>query len=85
MLNKLAVTAAVIFLLIGSIILYGPISGPDTNQTGRILGGATLVSFGLMTLSLVFKDWLHWRRHYKNAHSRGHESMQQEESNSRPI
>ncbi len=73
MLNKLGVAAAVLFLLVGAILLYDPFSGADTNQTGRIIGGATLVSLGLMTLSLVGKDWWHWRRHYKNEHSRVHE------------
>lgn len=72
MLNKLVVTSAVLFLLTGGVLLFGPVSDLDTNQTGRLLGGATLVSLGLLTIVLVVKDWLDWRKHYKNPRWRGH-------------
>ena len=73
MLNKLGITAAIVFLIIGLTLLFDPFSGADTNQTGRILSGATLVSLGLMTFLLVGKDWWHWRRHYKNERGQVHE------------
>jgi len=67
MLNKLGLSLAFLFLLIGAFLLYGP----DTSETARLLGGATLVSLGLVTIWLVAKDWLDWRRDYKNVAKRG--------------
>ena len=73
MLNKLGIVSAVIFLLTGAVLLYGSVSGPDTSQTARLLGGATSVSLGLLAILLVVKDWLEWRRQYKIAGRRGHQ------------
>ena len=68
MLNKLGILFATLFVFAGLLLLHGPISGPDTTQTARLLGGAALVTFGSLTILLVFRDWLHWRKHYRNAH-----------------
>src|SRR5207249_11291969 len=56
MLISLKFTSAIISLLVGSFLLYSPVSGPDTNQVARLLGGATLVSLGLVTTLLTVKD-----------------------------
>jgi hypothetical protein len=72
MLISLRFTSAIISLLVGAFLLYSPISGPDTNQVARLLGGATLVSLGLVTTLLTVKDWLVWKRHYKNEGGRDH-------------
>jgi len=66
MLNMLSLSLAFLLLLIGAFFLYGLDSGPDTSQTVQLLGGAGLVSVGLVTILLVAKDWLHWRRLDKN-------------------
>jgi hypothetical protein len=70
MLYKVSLFLGLIFLLIGAFFLYDPVSGPDSIQTMRMLGGATLVSLGLITILLVAKDWLDWRRKSKNAPKR---------------
>jgi len=67
MLRPLGLSSACISLLIGVILLYSPVSRADTSQTVQILAGATFVSFGLVTIPLVVKDWVDRRRHYKNA------------------
>jgi hypothetical protein len=85
MLNKLGVICAVIFLLTGAFLLYGPASGPDPNQTGRILVGATLVSVSLVIILFVVKDWWHWRKHYKRIANPDHEWMPQEEPRRRVV
>lgn len=59
MLNRLGLVSAVIFILAGAVLLYDPMSGPDTSQTTRILAGATLVSFGLVMILVLMKDWLY--------------------------
>jgi hypothetical protein len=72
MLISLKFTSATIFLLVGVFLLDSPVSGPDTNQIALLLGGATLVSLGLLTTLLTVKDWLVWKRHYKNGGGRDH-------------
>ena len=44
MVNRLGIFSAVILVLCGAAFLYGPVSGPETSQTGRLLAGAVLVS-----------------------------------------
>lgn len=66
MLNPLGLFLAVIALLFGAFLLYDPVPGPVMTQTVRLLGGATLVSFGVLTILLIARDWLIWRRHHQN-------------------
>jgi len=66
MLNNKSVISAIIFLLLGAVLLYGSVSGSDASQTVRLLAGATLVTFGFLTLLLIAKDWLDWKRHNKS-------------------
>jgi hypothetical protein len=65
-LNKIGLITAIMFLLLGGLLLYGPVSGSDTTQTARVLAGASLVSLGFMTILLITRDWLNWKRLYKN-------------------
>jgi len=67
MLDKLGLSFAVVFLLLGSILLYDAFSKSDLTQTVRVIGGAVFLALGLVTLSLVAKDWSKWRKHYKDA------------------
>ncbi len=71
-LNTRIITSAVVFLLLGMLLLYGPVLRQDANQTAQLLGGATLVAFGLLTILLIVRDWLDWKRHSKNAGRRDH-------------
>jgi len=67
MLDKLGLSFAVVFLLLGSILLYGAVSKSDLTQTARVIGGAVFLALGLVTLSMVAKDWSKWRKHHKDA------------------
>jgi drug/metabolite transporter (DMT)-like permease len=62
----MGILSGLIMLLLGVVLLYGPVSRSDTSQTGTVLAGASLVSFGFMTILLITKDWMNWKRHYKS-------------------
>jgi hypothetical protein len=65
MLNKLGVIFAFLCFFAGTILLSDPISKPDTTQTAKVLGGAVLFSVGLVTISLVAREWWEWKK-FKN-------------------
>lgn len=65
MLNKLGLSFACVFLLIGTTPLYDAVSTSDATQTATVIGGAVSFSLGLVTMSLIAKDCREWRRHYK--------------------
>ncbi len=67
MLDKLGLSFAVVFLLLGSMLLYDAVSKSDLTQTARVIGGAVFLALGLVTLSMVAKDWSKWRKHHKDA------------------
>ena len=67
MLDKLGLSFAIVSLLLGIILLYDAVSRSDLTQTARVIGGAVFFSLGLVTLSLVAKDWSKWRKHHKEA------------------
>ncbi len=67
MLDKLGLSFAVVFLLLGSILLYDAVSKSDLTQTARVIGGAVFLALGLVTLSMVAKDWSKWRKHHKDS------------------
>lgn len=66
MLDKLGLFFAVVSLLMGSILLYDAVSRSDLTQTARVIGGAVFFALGLVTLTLVAKDWSKWRKHHKD-------------------
>ncbi len=72
MLNTRVLSSAIVFLLVGAVLLYGPVLRQDANQTAQLLGGATLVAFGLLSILLIVKHWLDGKRHSKNAGRRNH-------------
>jgi tellurite resistance protein TehA-like permease len=53
----------------GAALLHESVSATDAVQTAHIIAGAALISLGLVTLVLIAKNWLHWRKHYKLAES----------------
>ncbi len=55
----------------GAVLLYGPVLRQDANQTAQLLGGAALVALGLLTISLIVRDWLDGKRHRNDA-GKGH-------------
>lgn len=67
MLDKLGLSFAGVSLLLGSILLYGAVSKSDLTQTASVIGGAVFFTLGLVTLSLVVRDWSKVRKHHKDA------------------
>lgn len=56
----------VVVLALGGVgLLYGSVSAPDALQTARLIAGAALISLGLLTLVLLAKNWLRWRKDCK--------------------
>lgn len=53
-----------VFLFIGAVLLNNGISGRDPLQA-ETLGGAALLSFGVVTLGMVLRSWLKWKRELK--------------------
>ena len=50
-----------VFLLVGAVLLNDGISGKDLMQAETIAGAAVL-SLGALTLGIVLKDWLKWKK-----------------------
>lgn len=48
---------AFLFLVVGSVLLFDDLSISDVTQTGAIIGGATFLSLGLITLWIGVKNW----------------------------
>lgn len=69
-LNTLGITSAILLLLTGVVLLYGPVLRQDANQTAQLLGGATLVAFGLMTILLIVRNWLGEKMQHRNVAKR---------------
>ena len=66
MLDKLGVAFALASLLLGGVLLYDAISVSDLSQTVKVIAGAVFFALGLVTISLLVKDWWEWRKHEKN-------------------
>ena len=74
MLDNLAIAIASICLVLGAVLLYVGLSKPDANQILIVLGGAAVLSLGLISISLVLKNKWEWRRNYKKyREGSGHE------------
>ena len=67
MLNKLGVTFALASLLLGAVLLYDTVPAPDLTQTAKVIAGAVFFALGLVTISLIAKDWWEWRKRNKGA------------------
>ena len=65
MLDNLGIVASSLCLLLGAVLLYVGVSKADTNQILIVLGGAAVLSLGLITVWLAVKNKLEWRRNYK--------------------
>jgi hypothetical protein len=63
--HTLAPFFALTFLVIGTALLNDGISKSDLDQTATIISGAAFLSFGLISTWFAVKNWLKWRRVYK--------------------
>jgi len=66
MLDNLRLFFGVISFLIGMALLYDSARSAEANQTTMLVGGALLVSLGLICIWIVAKNWLEWRKYFKN-------------------
>jgi len=55
---------ACLFLIAGALLLYDGFSTSDLSQTAKVIGGATFLSLGLVSLWLGVKNWWKWRTIY---------------------
>jgi len=60
--DDLGIFLALILLTTGSVLLYEGVSTSDVSQSARTIGGAALLSFGLIILRIVLKNWWKWRK-----------------------
>jgi hypothetical protein len=60
--NTLNLFVVVSLLTGGAVLLHDGLSGPDSSQTARILGGATFVSAGLVSGWLALANWFKSRK-----------------------
>jgi len=59
--NNLGLFAGLILLVIGALLINS-VSNSDPNQTARVVGGATLLSLGLIVTWLMGRSWWEWRK-----------------------
>ena len=48
-------------IVVGVGLLYDGFSGRDPMQ-GETIAGAAVLSFGAVTLGMVLRDWIKWKR-----------------------
>lgn len=68
MVRKLCLLAATVLVLEGAALLYSQ----DISRTAPLLIGVTLFTFGLMTISLLAKDWFEGKKRHRFANRRWH-------------
>lgn len=66
MLDKLGLAFALASLLLGAVLLYDAVSSSDLSQTAKVIAGGVFFALGLVTISLLARDWWEWRKHVKN-------------------
>ena len=66
MLEGIRIIAGSLSLLIGVALIYGAIWNPGLSQTALLLGGAVLVSLGLISMWYVARNWMEFQRYRKN-------------------
>lgn len=65
MIDALGFASGCISILIGGILVYDAISRVGPNESAVLIGGALLLSIGLLGVSLAGRSWLEWRRALK--------------------
>jgi uncharacterized membrane protein len=67
--DHIGIVLALVFLILGAVLLYDGVSSSDVNQSTRIIAGAALLSLGLIILRNALKNWWKWKklsRDYRN-------------------
>ena len=60
--DDLGIFLALILLTAGTVLLYEGVSTNDVSQSAKIIGGAALLSFGVIIMRIVLKNWWKWRK-----------------------
>ncbi len=68
MLEGIRITIGSVCMLVGAAFVYNAIWNPGLSQTALLLGGAVLVSLGLVCMWYVARNWMEFRRYLKNHH-----------------
>jgi hypothetical protein len=63
--GMLGLFLALALLAIGAALLKEGISKSELSQTTQIISGAGFLSFGLASLWFTARNWLKWRKEYK--------------------
>ncbi len=66
MLDKLGLAFALASLLLGAVLLYDAVSVSDLSQTAKVIAGAVFFALGLVTISLLARNWWEWRKYVRN-------------------
>lgn len=66
MLDSLRLSFGFLSLLGGMMLLLDGVSNADGSQTGRVVGGAALVSLGLFSMWFVARNRLEMGKYFKN-------------------
>jgi hypothetical protein len=66
MIDALGFAAGLISILIGAILVHDAVSRVGPNESMVLIGGALLLSVGLVGVSLAGRTWLEWRRTFKD-------------------
>jgi len=65
MLDNIGFFIGLIFLIAGAVLLYSGASSADPSQSGEMIGGATLLSLGLIVMGTVLRNRWEWRKEYR--------------------
>jgi hypothetical protein len=60
--DDLALFFTVILLIVGSVLLYDGVSVGDASQSARVIGGAAVLSAGLILMRSLLKNWWEWKK-----------------------
>lgn len=66
MLDNLRLCFGFVSLLIGSAFLRDGVSNEHLNESSKLIGGAVLVSLGIICIGYVVNNWLELRKYFKN-------------------
>jgi hypothetical protein len=70
MLAGLQFAAGSTSLLIGAALVYDAVRNPSLNETAALLGGAVLLSLGLVCVWFVARNWMEFRKYLRDYHQR---------------
>jgi uncharacterized membrane protein YdjX (TVP38/TMEM64 family) len=68
MLDNLGIVLAAVCVLFGAFLLQDSLADPNASQGLRVIGGAVLLTLGLVVAWFVVKRRLEWRRNRNDRH-----------------